>query len=86
MKRYVFEFLVWIILSDYQLNMVLLCFYFQCFVFLILLVFFSWQNENNDNISDDKEIDCSTALVGPICNEVDETGNSTSLVCTKSKE
>ncbi|XWS41786.1 hypothetical protein CRYUN_Cryun17cG0113200 [Craigia yunnanensis] len=43
------------------------------------------KNENNDNILDDMEIDYSTALVGPICNEVDETGNSTALVCSKSK-
>ena len=39
----------------------------------------------NENISDIKELEHSTALVGPICNEVDETGNSTALVCTKNK-
>ncbi|XVF61330.1 hypothetical protein PTKIN_Ptkin08bG0122000 [Pterospermum kingtungense] len=44
------------------------------------------KNKNNDNISDDKEIDYSTALVGPVSNEIDETGNSTALVCTESKE
>ncbi|XP_022775120.1 uncharacterized protein LOC111317063 [Durio zibethinus] len=38
------------------------------------------QNKKNESI------DHSTALVGPICSEVDETGNSTALVCTKSKE
>ncbi|XVE87015.1 hypothetical protein DITRI_Ditri18aG0081900 [Diplodiscus trichospermus] len=43
------------------------------------------KNENNDDIADDKEIDHSNALVRRIGNGVDETGNSTALVCTKSK-
>ncbi|XVF61323.1 hypothetical protein PTKIN_Ptkin08bG0121200 [Pterospermum kingtungense] len=44
------------------------------------------KNENNDNILDDKDIDYSTTLVGPIGNEVDGIGNSTALVCIESKE
>ncbi|XP_021274803.1 uncharacterized protein LOC110409690 [Herrania umbratica] len=41
-------------------------------------------NKKYEN-SDTKEIEHSTAIVGPICNEDDEAGNSTALVCTTSE-
>ncbi|KAK6237760.1 hypothetical protein QUC31_003229 [Theobroma cacao] len=41
-------------------------------------------NKKYEN-SDTKEIEHSTTIVGPICNEDDEAGNSTALVCTTSK-
>ncbi|XWS45159.1 hypothetical protein CRYUN_Cryun15aG0112700 [Craigia yunnanensis] len=42
-------------------------------------------NKKNENVLDNKELEHSTALVGPICDEDYGTGNSTALVCTKGK-